>query len=152
MGKHEVGQFRLLGKEVEQDDTKTISVRCQATTEKLTKITISHPPNEERQATDEEQQSLMSVTGSASWVTRSCRPGSAVITSELQSAVRAPLVSDLVKANKLVDKLQATSNKGLTFRPGLRWEEVCVVAVSNASHGGNDEWLDEWQVCEPFRP
>ena len=28
---------------------------------------------------------------------------------------------------------------------------ICIIACTDASHGGEDEWLDEWQEREPFR-
>ena len=28
---------------------------------------------------------------------------------------------------------------------------ICITAVSDASHGGEDEWLDDWQEREPLR-
>ena len=28
---------------------------------------------------------------------------------------------------------------------------ICIIACSDASHGGEDEWLDDWEEREPFR-
>ena len=113
------------------------------------------------------------------WVTRSCRPGLAYDTSSLQTAVNKPFVSDVLHANKVVQYAQSTADSGMTFRPGIRWPapgdartfsrhadgehdaskssehvpepDLCIIACSDASHGGEDEYLDEWQEREPFR-
>ena len=54
--------------------------------------------------------------------------------------------------------VKETPDEGLTFRPGLQWPspdqpilQLCMLAVSDASHGNEDEWVDDWQVREPFR-
>ena len=59
--------------------------------------------------------------------------------------------------------VQQTATRGLVFRPGLLWPSretikqhgnfprICMAAVSDASHGGEDEWLDDWQEREAFR-
>ena len=100
------------------------------------------------------------------WITRSCRPGLAYQVSNLQTAVNKPLVSDIVAANRAVQHVHETPKRGMVFRPGLFWPsretmkhpgtrgsspQICVAPVSDASHGGEDEWLDDWQEREAFR-
>jgi hypothetical protein len=88
---------------------------------------------------------------------------------------------DLLRANKIVHYVTETAKRGLVYRPGLKWPspgdgrkysrhskdgdaadastssghadlpDICIIACSDASHGGEDEWLDEWQEREPFR-
>lgn len=72
------------------------------------------------------------------------------------------MVSDLSYANRVVKHVQQDPKVGMTFRPGLLWPthssvaagerpRICIAAVSDASHGGEDEWLDDWEEREPFR-
>ena len=87
-------------------------------------------------------------------------------------------MSDVLHANKVVQYAQSTADSGMTFRPGIRWPapgdartssrhagehdaskssehvpepDFCIIACSDASHGGEDEYLDEWQEREAFR-
>ena len=81
----------------------------------------------------------------------------------LQTAVNKPLVEDIVQANRTVQCVQETAGRGMVFRPGLLWPsrrtiaeygsfpQICIAAVSDASHGGEDEWLDHRQEREAFR-
>ena len=92
------------------------------------------------------------------WVARCCRPGIAYGVSKLQSCISSAVVEDLILANKIVRHVQEDPTTGLLFRPGLTWKEhrdaeveICVVAVSDASHGSEHEFLDLWKVREPFR-
>jgi hypothetical protein len=72
--------------------------------------------------------------------------------------VRNALVSDILLANKVVKYIQEDPCAGITFKPGLQWPAVpgesptfCIAAVSDASHGNEFEYLDDWGVREPFR-
>ena len=105
------------------------------------------------------------------WITPSCRPGLAYQVSNLQTVVNKPLISDIVAANRAVRFVQETAGRGMVFRPGLFWSSretmkhpgnrdssghgnlpnICIAAVSDASHGGEDEWLDDWEEREAFR-
>ena len=47
---------------------------------------------------------------------------------------------------------------GITYKPGLEWPRgrgdplrICVAAVSDASHGNEEEYLSDWDVREAFR-
>ena len=97
------------------------------------------------------------------WIVRSCKPGISYQVSTLQTAANKPLISDIILANRTVLYVQQTATRGLVFRPGLLWPSretikqhgnfprICMAAVSDASHGGEDEWLDDWQEREAFR-
>ena len=116
------------------------------------------------------------------WISRSCRPGIAFGVSALQTACNKPFVSDILKANTLVQHVLDSPDVGMVYRPGLQWPKpaapngdprtssrdtrdastssehtpvtspyICIIACSDASHGGEDEWLDDWQEREPFR-
>ena len=66
-------------------------------------------------------------------------------------------------ANRAVQYVQETAKRGMVFRPALSLPfretiakheplpRICITAVSDASHGGEDEWLDDWQEREPLR-
>ena len=76
----------------------------------------------------------------------------------MQSSLRSATVEDLLLANKLVRIVRDSPEVGLVYRPGFRWTEtrgdfpsICVVAVSDSSHGDECEFLDEWEFREPFR-
>ncbi len=108
--------------------------------------------------TEEEQSEYRTVVGISMWIMRSCRPGIAYRTSKSQTAVKKPVVQDIIDINKVVKFVTETKNDGLVFRPGVEWPSqpgepprFCIGAVSDASHGGEDEYLDGWQVREPFR-
>ena len=82
---------------------------------------------------------------------RSCRAMIATYrTSSLQSVASTPRVEELVEASRLVKYVRQTEEYGLTFRPGLVWPksatdvEMCVVAVSDASHTAKCKCLDDF--------
>ena len=93
------------------------------------------------------------------WVSRSCRPGIAYPTSVSQSAVSKPVIVDIVYANATIQYVRETPKRGLVFRHGgVEWPSrahpevrLCIAAVSDASHGSEDEYLDDWDEREPFR-
>ena len=187
------GSFRFCGVEVVQSEDFTVRVTCTQTSKKLTKIPISADRSKRADlpATPEEQEGLRSSTGGLMWISRSCRPGIAYDVSSLQTAVNKPHVSDILRANKAVQYVLDTADRGMTFRPGLLWPapgdarmstrhtvtgdapkstghslveddaskstehvdlpSICIIACSDASFGGEDEWLDEWQEREAFR-
>ena len=174
------GSFRFCGVEIVQDDDFVIKVTCSQTTKKVTPIAITaeRAKQASEPATAEEQEALRSVTGGLMWITRSCRPGLAYDTSALQTAVSKPFVSDVLYANKVAQYAQSTADTGITFRPGLSWPkpgdartcsrhvgeddaskvsehvlepDICIIACTDASHGGEDEWLNDWQEREAFR-
>ena len=102
------------------------------------------------------------MTGSLMWIARSCRPGISYQVSTLQTAAHKPLVSDLVFANRVVKCVQENPELGMIFRLGLQWPtrasvragelvRICVAAMSDASHGGEDEFLDDLQERELVR-
>ena len=162
-GKLESGSFRFCGVEIVQESDYTIRVTCEKSSRKLERIPISDKRAKEPDAkcTAEEQESLRSGVGMLMWVTRSCRPGIAYQTSVSQTAVSKPVVSDLVYANTTIQYVRETPTFGLVFRPGgVRWPSrenikdgvlLCISAVSDASHGNEDEYLSEWDEREPFR-
>ena len=80
-----------------------------------------------------------------------------------QTAVNKPRVEDIVLANRAVQYVQETGKRSMVFRPALSWPfhetiakheplpRICITAVSDASQGGDDDWLDDWQKREPLR-
>ena len=61
-------------------------------------------------------------------------------------------------ANKVVKAIQEDPTVGLTYNPGLKWPtepgetpQICIAAVSDASQGNEEVFLDEWQEVETFR-
>eukprot|EP00973_Karenia_brevis_P039925 5510774-Karenia_brevis.AAC.1 len=68
-----------------------------------------------------------------------------------QQNMKKPLVQHLLGCNKSVAELAASSDRGLTFKPGLKWESSILLIIADSSHGGEHEWIDEWEVREPFR-
>ena len=158
-GKEDAKKFRFCGTEIEQQDDFTIRITCEQTSKKLETIPLSKERKQEvdSPATREEQSQLMSVVGSLMWISRSCRPGISYRVSKLQTAVRKPVVSDIILANQVVRFVQQDPTVGLTYRPGLRWPksgervQICIAAVSDASHGNDEEYIDEWEEREAFR-
>ena len=132
---------------------------CTQTTRKLTPIDVAADRAKDllARATPEEQEQFSSVVGSLTWICRSCRPGIAYRTSSLKAVEKKPHVEDLIEANRLVKYVRQTDLYGLTFRPGLSWPksatdiEICIVAVSDASHAAECEYLDDFDEVEPFR-
>ena len=92
------------------------------------------------------------------WISRSCWPRIAYGVSALQSIVQKPLVRDLVLANKIVRIVKEEPDYGLTFKSVVNWPSpgnpdvrFCIVTVSDASHGNEDIYLDDWHEQEPCR-
>jgi hypothetical protein len=63
-----------------------------------------------------------------------------------------------VKANKVVKYVLEDPKIGLYYKPGLEWPTqpgqqmiICVAPVSDASHGNEEVYIDEWEVREAFR-
>ena len=137
----------------------SIVVTCTQTTRKLTPIDIAADRIKDplARATPAEQEQFSSVVGSLVWICRSCRPGIAYRISSLKSVERKPHVEDLIEANRLVKYVRQADQHGLTFRPGLSWPtsatdiEICIVAVSDASHAAECEYLGDFDEVEPFR-
>ena len=185
------GTFRFCGVWIVQEPDYTVRFPG-AQTFKLSRIPIAsdRTATAESPATREEQEALRSCTGGLMWISRSCRPGVSYDTSTLQTAVNKLVIADLLRANKVVQRVIETAQRGLVYKPGLRWPtlgdgrtysrhseegdapsssghtrrgdaskssehadlpDICIIACSDASHGGEDEWLDEWQEHEPFR-
>ena len=159
-GTEEELEFRFCGTEIKQDpETFQIKVTCEQTSRKLGTIRLSAEriKQVDSAVVPDERDQLMSVVGSLMWISRCCRPGIAYNVSKLQSVVRNALVSDIVLANKIVKHVQEDPCAGITFGPGLRWPAaegdapLCIAAVSDASHGNEQVYLDAWEVREPFR-
>ena len=64
------------------------------------------------------------------------------------------MIGDLLYANRVIRCVLQDPTTRITFRPGLVWPKhnsvlagerprVCIAVVSDASHGGKDEWLDD---------
>ena len=160
LGKQQQKEFRFCGVEVKQNKDFSIVVTCEQTTRKLEVINLTKARQREveEMATPEEKQELWSVVGSLMWITRCCRPGIAYRVSSLQSACHNPMIGDIVEANKVVKHVLEDPKAGLTYRPGLEWPtqpgeqlRICVAAVSDASHGNEEVYIDEWEIREPFR-
>ena len=153
--------FRFCGLEIYQSrEDFSIRVTCEETTKKMKQIFL--PPHRRSDVDSpclpEEKADLWSIVGSLMWISRSCRPGLSYRTSSLQSICRAPFISDILEANKVVDHCMEDPKVGITYRPGLRWPtepgdemELSVVPVSDASHGNEEIYLDEWECREAFR-
>ena len=46
----------------------------------------------------------------------------------------------------------AGTDKGLTFKSGvLDWKSMCVGTITDASHGEEEEWVEEMKTLEPYR-
>jgi hypothetical protein len=73
--------------------------------------------------------------------------------------MRKPIVDDILKANKVVKYIKDEPEECLTFlSEALKWPEkpgdeieIVTASVSDASHGQEDEYLEEEDVREPFR-
>ena len=57
----------------------------------------------------------------------------------------------MIECNQVVRELKESSDQGITFRPGLDWDNLTVGVIPDASHVGEEEWVDDWQILEPFR-
>ena len=158
------GTFRFCGIEIAQSDDGVIRVACEQTTKKLENVRMSadRAQRGDLPATQEEQEGLRSCSGGLMWISRFCSPGISYQVSMFQTAVNKPLVEDIVQANRTVPYIQEIASRGMVFRPGLLWPSretiaehgsfprICSAVVSDASHGGEDEWLDEWREREAF--
>ncbi len=78
--------------------------------------------------------------------------------STLQSASKKPIVEDTLKCNKCARYVKETKDVGLTYKTGVHWPsrvgekmELCIAAVSDASHGNEFEHPDDWELRESFR-
>ena len=138
LGKDSIQKFRFCGKEFCEDlETFEITVTCEKTTMKMEPIRLSpgrsSVPDDD--ATKDETSQLRSIIGSESWVVRSCRPEHLCDVSSLQQAVNKAKVSDLLDANHVMKELQATSTRGLTFKPGLDWNQSIMCVIGDSSFG-----------------
>eukprot|EP00972_Heterocapsa_arctica_P025316 3729685-Heterocapsa_arctica.AAC.1 len=77
---------------------------------------------------------------------------------EAPVAMKKAIVEALLFANKIVKIVQEDPEAGLTYRPGLMCPskpnekpQIIVMAVSDASHGNEEEYLDDWDEREAFR-
>ena len=154
-GTEEDTEFRFCGIEVKQFPDFSIQVSCEQTTMKLNAIRLSATRRAQLDSPVEphELEQLMSVVGSLTWISRSCRPDIACSVSKLQTTMRKAIVSDLLFANKVVRTVQEDPKTGLMFRPGLSWDQgkLSILAISDASHGGEEDYLDDWEEREAFR-
>ena len=159
-GKVEEMNFRFCGMEVNQEVDFTITLTCEQTSKKLFPIRLTQERSRQtcQPCTEEEKEDIMSVAGLLMWIARSCRPGIAYNVSTLQSASRKPIVSDIILANKVVKYVSETPKTGLTYKPCTFWPRVpgeanpmCMAAVSDASHGNEEVYLDEFATREAFR-
>ena len=64
------------------------------------------------EATESEVKALRAVAGSLSWVARQCRPDEAGTASTLQGSVSRASVKDLSDANRAVNRLKQTEERG----------------------------------------
>ena len=99
-------------------------------------------------ATPAEISQLRSIVGSEAWVVRSCRPEHLFDVSNLQQKMCKAQVSDLIDSNRVMKDLQATSSRGLTFKPGLDWYNTIMCVIGDSSFGNETELIDEWQEFE----
>ena len=53
--------------------------------------------------------------------------------------------------NKTVKKTHECKERGLYFKPGLDWDRLCLLAVDDSSHAGEEELLEDRDAREPFR-
>ena len=163
LGSEEEAEFRFCGKEFVQSlSTFDIRIFCKATAAKLHFIRLSKERSKqvEDPLLNDEHEEFMSVVGSLMWIGRSCRPGIAYRVSELQTALKKPVIEDVMKCNRVVKYIKEEQpDECLTFLSGaIRWPsvpgapiEICVASVSDASHGSEDEYLPLEDVREPFR-
>ena len=145
LGKDSIQKFRFCGREFCQNlETFEISVTCEKTTLKMEPIRLapgrSSVPDDN--ATKDEISQLRSIVGSESWVVRSCRPDHSYDVSSLQQAMNKATVSDLLDANHVMKELQATSTRGLTFKPGLDWYKSITCAIGDSSSDNETKWIN----------
>ena len=70
---------------------------------------------------------------------------------EIAPSYNKKVQQDLVACNEAVDKLRATSSKGIHYRRGVEWHNCVICAVSDAGHANASEYIEEWDEMEPFR-
>jgi hypothetical protein len=160
-GTEEVGSFRYCGTEIEQDrQTFEITLSCKHTSERLSPISIpaARASDPSSPVTHEEREQLMSIVGSLMWICRCCRPGLSYGVSRLQSMMPCATIEEVKLANKLVKIVLESLGQGLVFKPVIPWPShpgepvrMCLAAVSDASHGNESEYQDDWKVRENFR-
>ncbi len=132
-------------------ETFAVAITCSSTSEKLTQARLSKERSQQLDdaLNDAEREQFQSMVGSLMWICRCCRPTIGYTVSTLQSASKKPIVERYVKETKDV---------GLTYKTGVHWPsrageklEMCIAAVSDASHGNEFEYLDDWELRESFR-
>eukprot|EP00972_Heterocapsa_arctica_P099295 14652398-Heterocapsa_arctica.AAC.1 len=160
LGTEEEKEFRFCGTEIKQDIDFSIKITCKMTSKKLGPIRLSREraKQTDQPVTPDEQEQLMSVVVSLMWICQCCRPGISYGVSKLQYPMKKAIVEDMLLANKIVKIVQEGPEAGLTYRPGLMWPskpgetpQIIVMAVSDASHGNEEEYLDDWDEHEAFR-
>ena len=94
------------------------------------------------------------------WIARSCRPGISYSVSKLQSASLHPFsaVSEILLCNSMLKVSQEDPTVWLIFKSVLAWSsqagalvQMCIAAVSEASHGNASAYPDRFGVRRAFR-
>jgi hypothetical protein len=123
--------FDYLGLEIEQDREGSITLSQTEYVNEIKPITV---PNRcgDSPLTKEERSQLKSLVGQLNWVANHSRPDIAFDTCEISTSVKDATVSDLIRANKTINKIKSESVL-LTF-PVLGDLERCrLICYTDAS-------------------
>ena len=151
-GKIERDTFRYCGKAVSRNPEGDVLIACEETLRRIDFIDV--PPGRAKQpdqpCTENERTQLRSVAGSLIWCVRQNRPDLAYEVNQLQVKQAAPRVADLLAANRVLGKARADAGRTMRYRAkAFDWDAAAVYAVSDASHGGEEDMLGG--ALEPHR-
>ena len=143
-GKVEANNMRYCGRTITRDD-KGIYVHCEDTLLRVKSISLS--TSRKRQLMDpiseDERTQLRSLTGSLSWIVRQCRPDFSFDVSKLQTLQARAKVKDLLFANKVLRRMQASASQGLVYSSnGLDWGNALLAVATDASHAQEQQMVN----------
>ena len=133
--KVEEGKFRFCGKQVDQQEDKSVMITCTDATEQIgpIKYTIGNRKMHDL-ATEAEIGQMRSVVGSLGWIARQCRPDISYGGSKGQSAVSKATVKDLKDTNQVLGQAKDYADRELFYdSKAISWTDAVVVTVSDAS-------------------
>ena len=138
-GKVEDTSFRYCGRTISQTD-EGIVIQCPHGLEKTRPTSLSTGRKRDRgaPATPEEQSQLRSVLGSLNWIVRVCRPDLGYDTNRLQTCVQKPVIQDLIDANTLLRRAQATKDQKLVYGwKKFDFDKMEIISITDASHAAD---------------
>lgn len=133
IGSSEEGSFKYLGLNINQDDSMNVYVDQDTYINSIKPIDISakRKSHKDQDLSDKEKTKFRALIGQLNWVATQTRPDVSFDVCELSLSVKGAKVEDMIKANKILSKVQ--SEKVSICYPSLELGNVCLKVYSDAS-------------------